>query len=500
MLFPTVTFAVFFVAVFAAHLALRDRPRAWKWAMLAASYVFYGWWDWRFCGLIAASTGANWAFGSAVDGAPYRRRRTIVGISVLTNLLVLGTFKYYGFFVEAVSSGFGSDRSLPALNLVLPIGISFFTFQALSYVVDIHRGKLHGRSLLDFAVYLAFFPQLVAGPIVRATEFLPQLDRLTDRKDQASPVAHHPIEVSEAAWLIARGLFKKVVIASYLADSVVDTTFAAPSLASRTELLLAFYGYAVQIYADFSGYTDMAIGAALLLGFRFPTNFDNPYRALSVQDFWRRWHMTLSRWLRDYLYIPLGGNKISPLATYRNLMATMILGGLWHGAAWTFVAWGTIHGLALAIERLVGNWRQGAPGRNRVRAGDPGEGGEARVAPAEGAWTRLLPLVPVARWVVTFHLVGLAWVLFRAETFGLAWDFFTGLVSAPFGSLPDPLATIVIAVAIAAQVAPPAIGTRLQLAYARMDPALQSIGLGGWIFLVARLGPEGVAPFIYFQF
>ncbi len=487
MLFPTVTFAVFFVVIFAAHLALRDRPTAWKWAMLAGSYVFYGWWDWRFCGLIALSTLANWAFGAAIDGAPYRRRRTLIGFSVIANLVVLGAFKYYGFFAEAISTTFGSEHTLPALDLVLPIGISFFTFQALSYVVDIHRGRLEGRPLLDFAVYLAFFPQLVAGPIVRATEFLPQLDRLTDRKGQVSPVAHAPIEISEAAWLIGRGMFKKVVIASYLAETVVDPVFTAPSLADRTELLLAFYGYAIQIYADFSGYTDMAIGIALLLGFRFPTNFDNPYRALSIQDFWRRWHMTLSRWLRDYLYIPLGGNKISPLATYRNLMATMILGGLWHGAAWTFVAWGTIHGVALAVERLVENWRSDHSHQDRTLT-------------SEGSRPGSSLLIPVARWLVTFHVVGLAWVLFRAETFGLAWDFFTGLVAAPFGPIANPLAAAVIVIAIGVQLVPADIGTRLRLAYARLDPALQSIGFGGWIFLVARLGPEGVAPFIYFQF
>jgi D-alanyl-lipoteichoic acid acyltransferase DltB (MBOAT superfamily) len=483
MLFPTVTFAVFFLVVFVTHLALRNHLRAWKVAMLAASYVFYGWWDWRFCGLIAASTAANWSFGRLIDGAPWRRRRTVVGVAVIANLSVLALFKYYGFFVEALANSVATGGGLPVLELVLPIGISFFTFQALSYVVDIHRGEIHSRSPLDFAVYLAFFPQLVAGPIVRATEFLPQLDRMRRRVDASAP--HPPVEVSEAAWLIGRGLFKKVVIASYLAETVVDPVFAAPSLASRTELLLAFYGYAVQIYADFSGYTDMAIGIALLLGFRFPTNFDNPYRATSIQDFWRRWHMTLSRWLRDYLYIPFGGNQISPAATYRNLMTTMLLGGLWHGAAWTFVVWGGVHGLALAVERFVGSARSN---RWAHRPDDEDRGRIRR------------PVGLVIRWLGTFHVVCLAWILFRAETFGLAWDFFRGLLTAPTGPLTNPMVAVVIAISIGTQVAPSDLGRRLQLAYARMDPALQSIGFGGWIFLVARLGPEGVAPFIYFQF
>jgi len=558
MLFPTVTFAVFFVAVFLAHLGLKDRPLAWKTMMLAASYVFYGWWNWRFCGLLALSTVANWAFGAVMADLPQRARRVVMVLAAAANLAMLGLFKYYGFFVEALSSSIGTG-GLPLLDFVLPIGISFFTFQALSYVVDVYRRNLDGRPLLDFAVYLAFFPQLVAGPIVRATEFLPQLDRLTVRDSPTSPLTRPPIEVSEAAWLIGRGLFKKVVIASYLADTIVDPVFAAPSLASKTDLLLAFYGYAVQIYADFSGYTDMAIGIALLLGFRFPTNFDNPYRALSIQDFWRRWHMTLSRWLQDYLYIPLGGNRISPLVTYRNLMATMILGGLWHGAAWNFVAWGGVHGAALAGERYIGqrrrswDWLDDEPAAGpstpdgvtsskvddglatvdattaeatatqtgTVTAKNPQTGPETEAAAKtatgtaaggrEALWRRVVRTIdrfdrsnswvgPVVRWFITFHIVGLAWVLFRADSFGLAWDFFTALATAPLGGTDNPMVALVVAAGIAAQLLPSRIGLRLQLIYARMDPTLQSIGFGGWIFLASRLGPEGVAPFIYFQF
>jgi D-alanyl-lipoteichoic acid acyltransferase DltB (MBOAT superfamily) len=349
---------------------------------------------------------------------------------------------------------------------VLPIGISFFTFQALSYVVDVHRRELAPRSLLDVAFYLSFFPQLVAGPIVRAGELLPQLDR---REPGATP----PFE--EAAWLIGRGLFKKMVIATYLAETVVDPVYAAPNMADRGELLLAFYGYAVQIYADFSGYTDIAIGLALLLGFRFPTNFDRPYQALSMQDFWHRWHITLSRWLRDYLYVPLGGNRISPLATYRNLLVTMVLGGLWHGAAWTFVAWGAVHGGALAVERLVANrWPRSVatlgPGRRGVR------------------------------WLVTFHVVGLAWVLFRAPSFGVATGVITGIASAPFERAVNPVAVGVIASALLVQLAPVELGAVLRARLAGADPVVQTALAGGWIAFVAALGPEGVAPFIYFQF
>jgi hypothetical protein len=236
------------------------------------------------------------------------------------------------------------------VNVVLPIGISFFTFQAVSYLADLGTGRLERPlSLLDTGLYLSFFPQLVAGPIVRATEMAGQISHRPDPRF---------IPAGEAFWLIAQGLFKKVVISSYLAANLVDPVFDVPGEHSQLDVLLAAYGFAVQIYADFSGYTDIAIGCALLLGFRFPRNFDAPYRALSVTDFCRRWHMTLSRWLRDYLYRPLGGSRRGRLLTYRNLAVTMLLGGLWHGAGWTFVVWGAIHGAMLIAERAAGEvWR-----------------------------------------------------------------------------------------------------------------------------------------------
>ncbi len=257
------------------------------------------------------------------------------------NVGALGYFKYYGFFVDSVTNGFGKlgiHVSPPLLQVILPIGISFFTFQAMSYVIDAYRDNLKPVGLLDFAVYLSFFPHLVAGPIVRATEFLPQLRKRADPRR---------IDAAYAFRLIVAGMFKKVVVSSFLASTIVDKVFAAPGNHSSLEILFAIYGYAFQIYADFSGYTDIAIGCALLLGIRFPPNFDSPYIAMSLQDFWRRWHMTLSRWLRDYLYISLGGNRGGRWKTYRNLMLTMLIGGLWHGASWTFVIWGGIHGVGL---------------------------------------------------------------------------------------------------------------------------------------------------------
>lgn len=296
MLFPTFTFAVFFLIVFAGNVALRRHGNLWRPFLIASSYFFYGWWNAKFCLLLAASTLLNWLVAQQISRRRGSHRRSWVRTAVVANLMLLGLFKYYDFFVVSTENLTGGAVRLPILELVLPVGISFFTFQAISYVVDVGRKDSPPIGFVDFALYLSFFPQLVAGPIVRVSEFATGL-----RQERNSE-----IRVADAFWLIGRGLFKKVVIASYLSTHVVDPAFGAPGAASREELIVGFYGYAVQIYADFSGYTDIAIGVALLLGFTFPTNFDRPYSALSVREFWRRWHITLSRWLRDYLYIPLG--------------------------------------------------------------------------------------------------------------------------------------------------------------------------------------------------
>ncbi len=455
MLFPTFTFGVFFLFVTLGHAAVRRSMLLWKPFMLAASFLFYGWFDARLTLLLAGSILFNWIVGNAI-GANEDRPRELVAAGVIANLGVLGFFKYFLFFTDSFTSVLGRDG--PAIAILLPIGISFFTFQGISYLVDIHRRQIEPHALLDVALYLAFFPQLVAGPIVRATEFLPQLQRRSIRSTVAS---------GEAAWMVGRGLFKKVVVANYLAQSVVDPVFDAPNRASQLELITAFYAYAVQIYADFSGYTDIAIGIALLLGFDFPKNFDSPYRSLSVTEFWQRWHMTLSRWLRDYLYIPLGGNRAGKLLTYRNLLITMLLGGLWHGAAWNFVAWGAIHGAWLMLERATGGFRMPA----------------------------------VLRWIVTFHVVGIAWVLFRAPTFGHAQEFFTGLVTADFGlESMNYVAWALVIAAIALQLQPMGQGRDLLERFCKWDPLVQGAALACFVLVITAVSPPGVQPFIYFQF
>ncbi len=476
MLFPTLTFAVFFMLVYPIYWLLRERGGwAWKPFILVASYIFYGFWDWRFVFLIIASTIVNQWLAVWIDPRGYRWRRPLLVVAVAFNLGILGVFKYYGFFIDSVNTSLhrlGIGTCLPVLEIIVPVGISFFTFQAITYIVDIYKGKIQPACLIDFAVYLAFFPHLVAGPIVRAAEFIPQLR-------QAQPVERR--QPSRAAWLIGFGLFKKVVIASNVATAIVDPVFALPGQHSAPEILLAVYGYAVQIYADFSGYTDMAIGIALLLGITFPQNFDRPYIAVSLQDFWRRWHMTLSRWLRDYLYIPLGGNRKGRWKTYRNLLLTMTLGGLWHGASLTFIAWGLFHGLGLAAERWLGERREA-----RGVA-------EPEHASAGRQWLGRL---------LTFHLVCVGWVLFRSDNFGTAITILTRSVTA-WGSA-APLVTInlllVIAGALAMQYFPVRLSHRFEIAFAAPPLFVQGAVMGVVVALIFALGPQGVAPFIYYQF
>jgi alginate O-acetyltransferase complex protein AlgI len=460
MLFPTVTFAVFFMIVLPVSWALQRRRRAWMGWILLASYVFYGWWDWKFVFLLLASTVVNHVAALAIyRSTGSAARKAFLALGVGFDLGLLAYFKYAGFFVSSVDNLIGTSW---LINVALPVGVSFYTFMAISYVVDTYRGELVPTSFARFAVFQAFFPHLVAGPIVRASELLPQLE---------TPRNPRRVDNSRAFFLIVSGLFLKVVIANHLSTHIVDDVFAAPNRHSSLEVLMAIYGYAVQIFADFCGYTNIAIGVALLLGFEFPQNFNSPYTAVSLQDFWRRWHMTLSRWLRDYLYIPLGGSRKGRLATYRNLLATMLLGGLWHGAAWTFVAWGGIHGLGLAIERALG-WR---------------------------------PTSRTAIWIgriVTFHVVCFGWVFFRADSFGRAGEVLHRLVDAWGQSSPLVTTSVVLAIAvgIGTQFIHPGVLSRVEAWFARLSTVPQAACIGVCLMLIDTLGPQGVAPFIYFRF
>src|SRR5215207_11175614 len=423
MLFPTTDFAIFLAVVFVLSWLLNPHRTAWKWCILAASYVFYAWWDPRLVWLLALVSTLAWASALWVERTNHdraRRRRTLVSVAVL--LLPLAWFKYYGFFALSVANSFeslGLQPPLPLLQVLLPIGISFYTFMAISYVVDVSRYQIQVSRWLDVSVYLAFFPHLIAGPIVRSEELIPQIRRPRDAGR---------IDVSRASFLIVGGLFKKMVISSFLASQIVDPVFGAPNAHGGLEVLIAIYAYAIVIYADFSAYSDIAIGVALLLGFEFPPNFDRPYAAVSLRDFWRRWHMTLSRWLRDYLYIPLGGSRHGRTRTAVNIMITMLLGGLWHGAGWTFVAWGALHGVYLIANHA---WTR---------------------ATAAQAWAQTAA-ARIAGHAVTLLAVIVGWVIFRADSLPKALRMLSAMTGAAASVVIATARFDWLAVAVAAAIA-----------------------------------------------
>lgn len=480
MLFPTLIFHAFFLCVFALIWSCRDNEWR-KILLLVASWIFYGYWDWRFVALLIASGVGNWFLAHVIIAARARDGKSdedenerasrvtkaCLVLGVVLNLCVLGFFKYYGFFLEQIDvvlRAAGWQRDMAIMSVILPIGVSFFTFQGMSYLIDIYKRRTEPASLLDLMLLMSFFPHLVAGPIVRASHLVPQF--------QSIPVLTRSMAATGIA-LIVWGLFKKTVIASQLATDFVDPVFFDPSTHSSLDLLLAAWGYAVQIYCDFSAYSDMAIGLAALLGYRFPWNFRQPYRATSLQDFWRRWHISLSQWLRDYLYISLGGNRHGKVRMYIALSMTMLLGGLWHGASWNFVIWGALHGFGLALERIWREWRPTS-------------------WPAMPQWLAL---------VCTFHFVTLAWIFFRADQFSTAASYVSGILALRGGTLSaTPLAVLLIVLGLSLnRLRPDAIertGARL-----RTLPAYQVAALGALaLVLLEAMAPEGVAPFIYYRF
>lgn len=482
MLFPSVEFALFFVVVFCVAWVLAAQPSRWKRFLLVASGVFYASWNYRYLPLLVAVALGNHACAVCIRAASTQRgARRWMTLAVALDLGVLFVFKYLGWVVASsatVCSWLGAKTRVAPVQLALPLGVSFVTFQAMSYAIDAYRERREprretprdeARSASDVLLYVSFFPHLVAGPIVRANEFFSQIRALKvpSREERTS-----------ALLLIAGGLAKKVVLASWLARSIVDPVFAQPESSSWSEILAAIYGYAVQIYADFSGYTDMAIGLAALLGVTFPQNFAQPYRAASLREFWRRWHMTLSRWLRDYLFVSLGGSRGSRAKTLRNLFLTMLLGGLWHGAAWTFVLWGALHGAGLAIERLIDGDRESHTQSRLVRA---------------------------LRTVFTFHFVCIGWVLFRASSLRDVGTLLGRLFAGARGSVSHvpavtPLLVAGITVGIAMHFLSPSLRDSAARRLARWHPI--ALGLAGGALLAAMdlVSPPGIAPFIYFQF
>ena len=490
MLFPTTVFALFFAIVFATHWSLTRFPLARKIALLAASLFFYSYWSWKFALMLVASSVLNHLAAKWIhESRDPRLCRRMVVWTVVGNLLVLALFKYTGFlFAKAfvplavpIYSWLGTTEQLISLQetvlpfidrIVLPIGISFYTFQAISYVVDVHMRKSPpAESLLDFTNYLAFFPQLVAGPIIRAPDLLPQMEKI--------PGWGMRIDTGRAATLILGGLLKKMVIANWLAEHLADPVFRMPENYGALDTLLGVYAYAIQIYCDFSAYSDIAIGCALLLGFEFPINFHAPYFSVTLQEFWRRWHISLSSWLRDYLYIPLGGSRKGVARTRINLFLTFLLGGLWHGADWTFVLWGAFHGGYLSLERFV----------RRLF------GWEEKPSENPSFWMGLTGRI----W--TFQAVCFAWILFRSQGLSEVGEILSGfgrwnMSSALFSGT-------AIAMLVAGFLMQFLDGTRPRWVWDtvnRWPTWLQGTVAAIVLTVILGVSPKGVAPFIYFQF
>ena len=402
---------VFLPMVFALYWVLRRQVRWQNLLVVVASYVFYGWWDWRFLLLIAFTSACSYFSGLIINDG--RWRKTALWGNIIINLAILGLFKYYDFFATEFARLFGLSADSVTLNLILPVGISFYTFQALSYSIDIYRSKMEPtRDVVAFFAYVSFFPQLVAGPIERATNLLPQFQR--QRQFDYSMAVDG---VRQMLW----GFFKKVVVADNCAV-FVDKIWADVGSQSSVNLAMAAVLFAIQIYCDFSGYSDIAIGTAKLFGIRLMRNFKVPYFSRDIAEFWRRWHISLTTWFRDYVYIPLGGSRVSKAKVVRNTFIIFLVSGFWHGANWTFLAWGAFHAMLFLPLILLGKNRKYT---NTI---------------AEGHW--LPNLKELGQMVLTFVLAVLGWILFRSQSIGEALDFYAGLVRGGWSGFNLPMRAI----------------------------------------------------------
>lgn len=506
MSFASWKFAFFFLPVFGLYWAIPAR-RGRHLLLLSASYFFYMAWNPWLVTLLLFSTVLDYFVAIGMERSRRQgTRQMLLAATLIGNLGLLAVFKYADFFIlsfQALVESLGMHAGISTLSILLPVGISFYTFQTLSYTIDVYRREIPAcRSFIDFALFVSFFPQLVAGPIVKAREFLPQLSDIK-RFDWS--------RIDSGVVLFMIGLTKKLLIADNLA-TLVDPVFSDPSRYGTRDLWLAMFAYGGQIYCDFSGYTDMAIAIARMMGFDFSPNFASPYLAVSLTDFWRRWHISLSTWLRDYLYIPLGGSRLGTLMTARNLMITMLLGGLWHGASWTFVIWGAIHGSALVLTKglLRGRGRSGEACLESSRASDSIGLGLANSRKPLGA--------VLFGWATTLLIVHIAWVFFRcqpvvmhdglirestADALARATYFVTHLFVLAQPANPAWLLNkrpAVILLVILAILHVYEEWTRRGKPGLRLPAPVAGMGYAMWIVALVLLSPDNASPFIYFQF
>ena len=476
MVFNSLTFLVFISIFFPLYFLLKGWKQ--RWLCLIASYVFYGWWDWRFLGLVLFTTLLDFSLALLIHNSENDRiRKRYMILSVISNLAFLAFFKYFNFFAESFVSFlhlFGITPDWPTLHILLPIGISFYTFQSMSYTIDVYKRELEPeRNFFRFATFVSLFPQLVAGPIVRAKQFLPQFQ--TEKKFNWE-------RFIEGLTQILWGLFKKVAIADTIAP-IADQCFASPGSFSSLNLLIGVVIYSFQIYCDFSGYSNIACGLAQVMGFDFPLNFRTPYFSRSFSEFWTRWHISLSSWLRDYLYIPMGGSRHGQANTYRNLMLTMLLGGLWHGASWTFVVWGFLHGFYQVVQRLL-----------------------------SPSCERLMNMLRIPAFVrngfsilLVYSLTCFAWIFFRAMRFDIAYAYIKGIFAFDgfaFSTVMNQFlvakAFVLIVILLAAELANIYLTNLRQLAL--HNPVFRVVSYTMLALLIAFFGTFGSGAFIYFQF
>ncbi|TVT38450.1 MBOAT family protein [Hymenobacter setariae] len=469
MIFNTGFFLLLFLGFLGIYQLLRGHHRARLLYVTAFSLFFYykssGW----YFLLLVFSTIVEYNFALWIaDSSSQTKRKLLLTLSLIVNLGMLFYFKYTNFFLSGYQALTG--QPVPVLHVLLPVGISFYTFQTLSYTLDVYRNQIKPlRNIWDFAFFVSFFPQLVAGPIVRASDFIPQIPKkpFLSREDMGRAVV-----------LIAAGLFKKAIISDYISLNYVDRIFDMPTRYSGIENLLGVYGYAMQIYCDFSGYSDIAIGIALLLGYKLPPNFLSPYQSTSITEFWRRWHISLSSWLRDYLYIPLGGNRKGVVRQYINLFLTMLLGGLWHGASLTFVLWGALHGAALAVDKLF----------------------QKIFKPGDNWFIKLLG------WFITFHFVCFCWIFFRAGTFDIATQVIHQIThNLRPDLLPQVVASfravfVLVALGYLLHAIPDGFTFQLEGAMGCRSVVTQAVVVTVVIWLVIQVKSAEIQPFIYFQF
>ena len=478
MLFPTFSFLLFFLAVFIGFWYVFRAPATRRALLIVANFAFYAFSSIPFCALLLASALANYCFALLIGkNHEHLPRKIFLILSVVFNLLVLGFFKYYGFFAEQVNalilslSHGTASRLLPIIAVAMPLGISYYTFKAMSYVFDVYLCKINAvKNFADVLIYVSFFPQIASGPIVHAVDFFPTLPAAlsagADARDK-------PIRFDKASSLIVSGLAKKLIFSNFLLTLVVSPVFEDLTSVSSLDALFAALSYSIVIYCDFSGYSDIAIGVALLLGFETPDNFRRPYSSFSVTEFWKRWHITFSAWLRDYLYFSLGGSRFGLARTLFALFFTMVLGGLWHGASWTFLLWGAMQGAALVLERALGFGER----------------------PAKNIALRVLQTVG------TFLFATLSWLVFRSSSIAEVGLWFRALINfnAPVSFI-APLPLILAGVGLLMHFVPKKINAALFRAWTLSPFYVKGVLLAAFFGALSAVGMSAVAPFIYFSF